>query len=150
MGVTVNFDYNAWVARYPEFSPTGAQPVVPSTAAAYFAEAGFFLDNNGTGPVEDSGMQLRLMNMLTAHIAALNNAALVGRITNASEGSVSVVVENSYESGSAQWYQQTKYGAAFWAATGQYRRMRYAPGPVMGVSARQGGFGFFPRFGRRF
>ena len=36
--------------------------------------------------------------------------------------------ENLYPPGSAQWWQQTKYGAAFWAATSQYRGMRYVPG----------------------
>lgn len=148
MSGPVTFDYNAWVARYPEFAaPNGAQPVIEQLADLYFAEAGLYMVNDGTCTVRDNATLLMLLNMVTAHIAALNTASnggaaapsLVGRISNASEGSVSVAVENDFPPGSSQWFQQTKYGAAFWAATAQYRRMRYSPGPVMGVPANQGG-----------
>lgn len=141
MGVIVNFDYNSWLVRYPEFGVSGAQFVSPQLAQAYFDEATSYQANNGAGPVSDPGLQLRLLNMLTAHIAALNvtgSSPLVGRINTASEGSVSVGAENNYPPGTPQWYQQTKYGAAWWAATAQYRTMRYRPGPVMGVPANQG------------
>lgn len=77
-----------------------------------------------------------LLNMATAHIAALNSplngqasSPLVGRITNASEGSVSVQTQFDVPPGSAQWWAQTKYGAAFYAATAQFRVMQYFPGP---------------------
>ena len=77
-----------------------------------------------------------LLNMLTAHIAALNaplggqpSSPLVGRVSNATEGTVTVATDNQYPPGSVQWYQQTKYGAAFWAASAQYRTAIYAPGP---------------------
>ena len=89
MGVIVQFNYERWLARYPEFSQV-AQP----TAQEYFGEATLYLRNDGTGPVRDAETQLRLLNMLTAHIAALNAPSadgepaspLVGRINNASEG----------------------------------------------------------------
>jgi hypothetical protein len=145
MGVIVVFDYNAWVTRYPEFAVGGAQPVAESLATAYFNEATLYQANNGAGPVRDSTTQSMLLNMLTAHIASLNAAInsapapnIVGRINSASEGSVSVGSENLYPPGTPQWYQQTKYGAAWWAATAQFRTMRYRPGPVMGVPANQG------------
>lgn len=153
MGVVVNFDYNAWVTRYPEFaSPGGSQPVASPLATLYFNEATMYQTNNGEGPVRDSNTQLTLLNMLTAHIASLNAppgtggiaSPLVGRINSASEGSVSVGSENQYPPGTPQWFQQTKYGAAWWAATAQFRTMRYRPGPVMGVPANQSG----PWFGR--
>jgi hypothetical protein len=87
-----------------------------------------------------------LLNMLVAHLAQLNlpagggdgsaggtNAAapspLVGRITNATEGSVSVQTQMDLPLGSAQWFNQTPYGAQFWAATAAYRTMRYVPIP---------------------
>jgi len=146
MGVIVNFDYTTWVTRYPEFaSPGGAQPVAESLAQQYFNEATIYQANNGAGPVSNATTQLTLLNMLTAHIAALNAASaggvpaspIVGRVNTASEGSVSVGAENNYPPGTVQWYQQTKYGSAWWAATAQYRTMRYRPGPVMGVPANQ-------------
>jgi hypothetical protein len=131
MGAVATFDYGAWIARYPEFTP-----VWESLANDYFAEATLYHANDGTGPVRDVGQQLLLLNMLTAHIAQLNktcddddgSAQLVGRITNASEGSVSVAVENDYPPGTAQWYQQTRYGSAYWAATAGYRTAHYVPG----------------------
>jgi Protein of unknown function (DUF4054) len=67
MRVIVQFDYARWIARYPEFAQV-QQP----TALEYFGEATLYLRNDGTGPVRDAETQLRLLNMLTAHIAALN------------------------------------------------------------------------------
>lgn len=124
MGAVAAFNYQSWTARYPEFD-TITDPV----ATAYFAEATIYHANDGSGPVADAGQQLVLLNMLTAHVAALNlppsgqtqSPPLVGRISDASEGSVSVSVQNDYPPGTVQWYQQTKYGSAYWAATAKYR-----------------------------
>jgi hypothetical protein len=66
MSAIVQFNYARWIARYPEFSQV-QQP----TAQEYFGEATLYLRNDGTGPVRDAETQLRLLNMLTAHIAAL-------------------------------------------------------------------------------
>ncbi len=129
MGVAVNFDYALWSARYPEFcSVSSAQ------AQAYFTEATLYFRNDGTGPICNADQQLLLLNMLTAHIAALNSgingqpaSPLVGRVNSASEGSVSVGTDLQLPQGSAQWYAQTKYGFAFWQATAALRTFRYAP-----------------------
>lgn len=145
MGAIATFDYAQWTARYPEFTSSVSAPL----AASYFTEAGLYLNNVGAGPVPDMATQQLLLNMLVAHIAFLNaplngvpSPTLVGRINNASEGSVSVGIENLYPPGSPQWFQQTKYGAAFWAASVRFRTMRYIP-PVANCAAR--GFGFFRR-----
>jgi len=153
MGVIVQFNYDRWLARYPEFSQV-PQP----TAQEYFGEATLYLRNDGTGPVRDPATQLRLLNMLTAHIAALNAPSqdgqgaspLVGRINNASEGSVSVQTENDYPPGTVQWFQQTKHGSAFWAATGAYRSAHYLSNkkPVVGAGPWWGGVGGFGRWPR--
>lgn len=133
--MAVVFDYAGWAARYPEFSS-----VSQATAQAYFNEAQLYMDNTGSSPVADDsvgGQRSMLLNMVTAHIAALNSgvngqapSSLVGRISNASEGSVSVAAQMDVSAGSAQWFAQTKYGIAFWQATTQFRMMLYAPGPV--------------------
>lgn len=142
MGVIVAFDYAKWAARYPEFSA-----VNQATAEEYFAEATMYHANDGGGPVCNSILQLTLLNMLTAHIAARYSApgggaqaanSLVGRISNATEGSVSVGTQNEYGPGTVQWFQQTKYGSDYWNATKQFRTMRYRPRP--GTSANYPGW----------
>ena len=130
----VAFNYVGWVTRYPELGAYVSQ----SLAQEYFNEAGLYCDNTVNSPVTDDtvgGQRYMFLNMLTAHIAALNaplggqpSSPLVGRINNATEGSVSVQTENQYPPGSPQWFQQTKYGAAFWAASAQYRIARYRVG----------------------
>lgn len=147
----VTFDYKTWVARYPEF--TG---VPQELAQLYFNEAGLYCANESCNPAYPSILPT-LLNQLTAHIAWLNAprgangqpaaagqpaSPLVGRINSASEGSVSVSVENSFEPGTPQWFQQTKYGAAYWAATAQYRTMHYAAQPTFVGAA------IFPFVGR--
>jgi len=137
MGAVVTFDYTAWSARYPEFNST----VTEVQANLYFAEAQLYLANDGSGPVCDPpppapSIQLALLGMLTAHIAQLNAGSsiqpvvpLVGRINNATEGSVTVGTDGLNLPGTAAWYTQTKYGLAFYQATAAYRTFRYRPGP---------------------
>lgn len=140
MGVVVTFDYQAWVARYPEFAQ-----VVPVVATMYFDEASLYHANDGSGPVCVSQYQSLYMNMVTAHLAAIYStddkgnspSPLVGKIQSASEGSVNVNV--AYDATNPeQWYSQTKYGASYWAATAQYRTFV----PVRGWARRR--FGLFP------
>jgi hypothetical protein len=136
---TVAFDYATWVARYPEFAGV-SQPL----AQAYFNEAGLYFSNQGwTGALS---IAPTLLNMLTAHLAwlyaprdASGNPAstgqpaspITGRISSASEGSVSVTTElNSSGSPSEAWFTQTKYGFSFWQATAQFRTAIYVAHPT--------------------
>jgi len=128
-GQQVTFDYRLWLARYPEFIA-----VSELTADQFFAEATLFWRNDGTGPVTDDVIQLRLLNMLVAHLAALNartllGSPIVGPITSATEGSVSVGGQALVAPGTAAWFVLTTYGAEFWAATAAFRTMRYRVGP---------------------
>jgi len=148
MGAIATFNPQLFAARYPEFQGLDA-----ALTSAYFAEATLYLRNDGTGPVQDAGQQLMLLNMLTAHIASLNQlnpdgssaSGLVGPITSASEGSVSVSSGLVVESGTAGWLQQTAYGAQFLAATAPYRAARYIPGRAAYGGAGRG-YGGFNRF----
>lgn len=128
----VQFNYTEWSTRYPEL----AGSVSAALAQLYWQEANLYVDNTGCGPITDTtpGGELdTLLNMVTAHIAFLNapispavsSPTLVGRISNAAQGTVNVAIENQYPPGTPQWYQQTKYGAAYWAATAKYRTMQY-------------------------
>lgn len=142
-GVVV-FNYATWIARYPEFVA-----VTEPTATLYFNEATIYLNNTDCSLVVDTSKRAVLLNMLTAHIAALNakgptgqpSNPLVGRIDSATEGSVSVHADMP-ASPSAAWFMQTSYGAAYWQATSQYRTARYIPGPVTPIP-----FGYI--YGRR-
>ena len=126
---SVIFEVAGFRARYPEFSS-----VSDVLVSASFDEATMYLDNSETSIVPVIP-RATLLNMLTAHVAALNFGvggqapnALVGRIASASEGSVSVSADMGPTTGSNAWFLQTKYGAAFWQASARYRTMRYVPG----------------------
>lgn len=139
MGVVVNFNYASWVARYPEFAGV-TQPV----AQGYFDEATMYCRNDGGGQVPTAAMQSTLLGMLTAHIAKIYAtidgvapSGLVGRISDAAEGSVHVTVEMPQSMpGSAAWFTQTVYGISFWQATVGYRTARYRARPLFVVGAR--------------
>lgn len=148
MGVVVAFDYAAWIARYPELAA-----VSEATAKEYFAEACVYHNNTPTGPVCVAASQSVFLNMVTAFIAArYSNGAgspnpgspqdpntPVGRIASAGEGSVSASFENNYAPGSAQFFQQNKYGSDYWNATKAYRMMRYRARPTVVVDGLYAG-----------
>lgn len=133
MDCVVAFNYGIWSARYPEL----AAWVTQVQAQCYFDEAELYCDNTPCSIIRDLKQRAILLGQVTAHIATLNaplngqpSSPLVGRINSATEGSVSVGTQFDVEPGSAQWFAQTKYGAAYWQATTQFRSMRYVPGPV--------------------
>jgi hypothetical protein len=157
----ITFDYAYWVAAYPAFANVG-EPL----AQAYFDQAGSYCANVTTNPAfcttvfrgaTPTPLLTNLLDLLTAHLAwlqaprdASGNPAstgqppsgLVGRIASASEGSVSVSTENQYAPGSAQWFQQTPWGSQYWAATLQFRQMRYSPKQTL---QPDGIFPYYPR-----
>lgn len=132
-GAIATFVYTDFIAQYPAFA--NAPP--EATLQAYFDIAGeTYLRNDGTGRVRSVPAQTALMYMLVAHLAQLFTGAngddpsgLVGRISNATEGSVTVGLDYPSTPGNA-WFVQTPYGAAFWQATAAYRSVAsYRPGP---------------------
>lgn len=127
MGI-VSYDYAIWSARYPELSGSVDQIL----GQMYFDEATMYLDNTDGSIVTDVSRRAVLLNMITAHIAKLNApingeapSPLVGRITNATQGSVSAAADYGVQSASAQFWIATPYGAAFWQASAIYRTFRY-------------------------
>lgn len=128
----VVFDPAAFKARYPEFAA-----VADATLAACFTEAGLYLSNADNSPVQNLTRRATLFNMLTAHVAYLGGLLSadgmprpVGRLSQAGEGSVSAAFEGA-PPGSAQWFQQSQYGASFWAATSSLRGFRYIARPTV-------------------
>lgn len=128
MGSVVSFDFAAWSDRYPEFST-----VTSGQAAAFFNEATVYHRNDGGGPVNDANKQAVMLNALTAHIAMLavgigavqTPAAMVGRISSATQGSISVSADASALPGTAAYFAQTTYGLSYWQMTAYLRSFRY-------------------------
>ena len=146
----VTFDPTGFVALYPEFAA-----LTPTQLTAYFSEACLYCSNDVCNPAWGAGVLPQLLNMLTAHVAWLRAptsgglpaaqgaapSSLVGRITSATEGTVSVGTTADYPPGSAQWYTSTTYGAAYWAATAQFRTMRFVRAPRRSYGYGYRGYG---------
>src|SRR4051812_40368147 len=118
MGVAVDFDYAAWSALFPQFSTITQQQV--SGLVLPIAEQ--YCRNDGGGPVTTAAIQTNLLNLMVAHCCQLlfgvnGNAPseIVGRISDATEGSVSVSTEFPTTPTNA-WFVQTPWGAMFWQA----------------------------------
>jgi hypothetical protein len=132
MAVAV-FNLANFQARYPQFSA-----VSPTRLGVLFLEAGLYLSNSDSSPVRDVTRRGTLLNMLVAHISFLagdlsadGQAQPVGRVSQASEGTVSASFEGVPPTpGTGAWFQQTQYGAAFWQATANLRGMRYRARPT--------------------
>ena len=119
-------------ARYPEFTA-----VSDDSLTMCFDEATLYLSNSDNSPVQNIARRTTLLNMLTAHVAFLSGKLSadgmpkpVGRVSNASEGSVSAGFEYATP-GTQAWFVQTQYGASFWQATVNLRSMRYIARPTV-------------------
>lgn len=127
-GVVV-FDPAAFILLYPAFTS------VPAPAlSANFNLATLQLNNSCCSVVNDAPTRSALLNLLTAHITALLNgvngvapSGLVGRISSATQGSVSVAAQFNAEDFSESYFAQTQWGVAFWQSTIVYRTAMYVP-----------------------
>lgn len=137
MGGVVVFNYTDWIAQYPEFTTT-----VPSSGVGqrFFNRAAMLLNNTAASPVCDAtqpgGQRETLLYILTAHCAFIGVgdntnkvSPLVGRVNDATQGSVNVKAEMPGVTANSAYYMQTKYGAEFWAMTASYRTARGIRGP---------------------
>lgn len=122
----VIFDPTAFKAAYPAFVA-----VPDALLTEYFNIATLYLSNTDCSIVQDIARRTTLLWLLTAHIAFLSGAlnpdgspSMVGRISSATEGSVSVSTEFPMTPSSA-WFLQTAWGAQFWQATLSLRSFKY-------------------------
>jgi Protein of unknown function (DUF4054) len=151
-GVVI-FNPSIFTTLYPEFLGI-AQPMLQFN----FDRATLQLNNTCQSRVQNAVERQVLLGLLTAHITFLTNGTntggsnpiispppgVVGRIANASEGSVSVGAEFDMSGNPSQaYYVQTKYGTEYWQATAKYRQPVYVAAPCYG------GFrnGFGPGYG---
>lgn len=146
----VAFDDADFKALFPEFVNCTQQQ-----GEAWFAQAGMLCANAGSNPLVRQGggsywMLQRALYLLTAHIGYLSAPRdangnptgqqgsnsppqIVGRITSASQGSVSVSSEMQATGGtySQAYYMQTQYGAQYWELTKSIRTFQYFATPTI-------------------
>src|ERR1035441_6967557 len=131
-GVVV-FDPAAFIVLYPSFAT-----VATAALNFNFLQATLMLNNTCGSSVCDAPTRELLLGLLTAHITALLNgvngqglSGLVGRITDATEGTVSVSAEMAVQTTSlyVASLSQTQWGMMFLAATVRFRSMRYVAAP---------------------
>ena len=125
----VQFSASEFLALYPQFGPQ------TSALANSFTLAQTQLNNTCGSRVQDANLRLTLLYLLTAHITALlagtgtaTASGLVGRMSGATEGTVTATLEYETFGPSQDYYMQTQFGVQYWQATAPWRTMRYEPG----------------------
>lgn len=128
----VSLDVDTFRAIYPEFSN-----VSDTVLGFMFSEAGLYLNNTNYSKISDVTVREQLLYMLVAHLCYIRlgtasgqgGTGLVGRVSSASEGSVSVGTELGGLNDSATWFAQSPYGLMYWQATAGFRLgSAYYPG----------------------
>jgi Protein of unknown function (DUF4054) len=157
----VAFDYTKWQQWFPDFVNV-SEPY----AQGCFWRAGQLCQNDCASPVVvarngDTTQLEYFLYLLTCHICWLNapqidglpnntssgseSSPLVGRISQATEGSVTVAMEiGGMQPQGMAFYAQTKWGLEYWQASAAYRQGPYVPGRA----PPPGGWGY-GYFGRR-
>jgi hypothetical protein len=104
----------------------------------YFQLATMIVDNTCNSVVSDATLREQLLNLLVAHMATLwptaasagSGGGIVGNVTSATEGTVSVSAAwASSVSQSMAYFIQTQFGAMFWQLTSPFRSFRYVAPP---------------------
>lgn len=127
MSGVVRFDASRFRKLYPKISATDDQ------LSMFFVEACMHCNNTDKSIIKNLNERELLLFLLVAHIATLQQRIdsgneAVGRVASASEGSVSVSLDNGQTTQSEKSYQQTPYGARYWALIKQYRSFFYVLG----------------------
>ena len=136
---SVVFDPARFVQRYPVFAPYNTAN--PDGLQMFFDDATLYLNNTDCSPITDLTRREALLWMVTAHLAQLggvlapggvgSTGTQVGRVADGTEGSVHVRFDMGSTTGVAAFWNQTQFGAQYWAATKRYRSFRYVP-PIAG------------------
>lgn len=138
MSGVVTFNQAAFLARYPQF--TAWANANPGALQIRFDDVTtLYINNTYRSIVGDVNERTILIQYAIAHMLALegvlaaggqgSTSGQVGRVSSASEGSVSASLDMGAMPGTAAWWLQTQYGAFYWNATAKYRTFRYARAP---------------------
>lgn len=128
----VTFDPAAFKEAYPAFAT-----VADEALEINFMAAEMLVNNTCCSRVQDANKRERLLNLLVAHITQLLNgingqppAGIVGVVTSATEGSVSVDTTLGPMPFTAVYFAQTQFGLLFWQLTAPFRQFVYVPAPI--------------------
>lgn len=134
MGQVV-FSPSSFKVAFPEFTATS-----DALLTQFFNCATLYLSNEDGSVVQDLTRREQLLWLLTAHVGVLRGALTpagtaggpspVGRVSSASQGSVSASMDFPASPGAA-WFNQTGYGAMFWQATLSLRSFNYRSRPTV-------------------
>ncbi|MET4878643.1 DUF4054 domain-containing protein [Morganella morganii] len=110
--------------RYDVFSN-----VTDNALPELFIMASLYLDNTYRSQITNLDERETLLYLLVAHLCYIlhgdnkknGGSGMVGRISSASEGSVSVSSDIGAVAFRNAWYTQSPYGWMFWQATKVYR-----------------------------
>ncbi|VEB99950.1 Uncharacterised protein [Cedecea lapagei] len=130
MGV-VTLDIPKFRAMFPELSN-----VDDALLPFLFDQATDYLNNTEYSLVIDVIKRERFLYLLMAHLAYVRygdnrkrgGSGMVGRISSATQGSVSVSSDLGPIEFRYAWYTQSPYGMDYWQATKVYRMANYYPG----------------------
>jgi hypothetical protein len=141
----VEFDPAEFKELYPAFAT-----VADEALELNFMAAEMFVNNTCCSRVQDANKRERLLNLLVAHITQLlpgingqPPAGIVGVITDASEGSVSVSTSVGNIPFTAVYFAQTQFGLMFWQLTAPFRQFVYVPAPTTCADAGVGMVPFY-------
>lgn len=129
------FDPDAFKLAFPQFASYSNEQLM-----WFFESIEYIIDNSESSCISLKNRK-RWFWLLVAHKAELQNrinsgnTGLVGRISSATEGSVSISTDYPIGSGALeQWLKSTPYGAEFYAVTAAWRTALWvsaeAPMPV--------------------
>lgn len=131
MSHIAQLDPTEWLKKYPMYDNLTIEQVEDLLIAATD-----FLENTVCSVIRDVEKRKRLIYLVAAHLAYLlyqdkngngGSSGLVGRLSSATEGSVSVGATMANAPFSAEFFLQSPFGFAFWQATMVYRMGLYTP-----------------------
>lgn len=141
----VNFVPADFKAGFPEFTS-----IADAVLSVNFGLATLQLNNSCNSRVLNALQREQLLNLLTAHVTQLRNgingqaaSGIVGRISEAAEGSVRASADMGNVTLNAAYFLQTQWGAMYWQATAQYRTAVYVPAPAVCADFAAAGPGGF-------
>lgn len=120
----VEFNVAEFREMYPKITATDAQ------LEMFFMEAELLFNNTKDSCVEDLNKRKIFLYLIVAHLATLQSQVdsgntLVGRLSSATTGSVSVSSDYGTLGKNEKFWAQTPYGAKYWALTAQFRTSHY-------------------------
>lgn len=143
--------YEQFSALFPELANGGVTSIV---FGVFQEPARLLFDFDNSCLVADDALRQTLGCYALAHLASVSGypvvapatnpsePAPVGRVSSATEGSVSVSLDMGAVAENAAWWMQTQYGATFWNMTRALRTVHYRPaapryfGPAFGFIGR--------------